>query len=126
LRIRDGGCRIPGCHRRHYLEAHHVQHWSLLGPTDLENLVLLCRFHHMLIHEGGFRVSPSREGGWEFHDSHGALIPVAPALPSADHGGAPPARAADPFELLPGWAGEPFHLAETVAVLTRFPRAGAS
>ncbi|MEO7125958.1 MAG: DUF222 domain-containing protein [Nakamurella sp.] len=57
LRIRDGGCQFPGCHRHRYLNAHHAQPWSLFGPTNLDNLVLLCRFHHMLVHEGGFSVS---------------------------------------------------------------------
>ncbi len=123
LRIRDGGCRFPGCHRRGHLEAHHVQHWSLLGPTDLENLVLLCRHHHMLMHEGGFRVSPGSDG-WEFHNPRGALVAVAPSLPGSSDGCGPPRRVPDPMGLLPGWGGEPFHLAETVAVLTRFPRGG--
>jgi hypothetical protein len=122
LRIRDGGCRFPGCHRRGHLEAHHVRPWSLLGPTDLDNLVLLCRFHHMLLHEGGFRVSPAADGGWEFHDPHGVPVSPAPPLPGSAGGGAPPIGAVDPLGLFPGWAGEPFHLAETVAVLIRNPR----
>jgi len=126
LRIRDGGCRFPGCHRRGHLEAHHVQPWSLLGRTDLENLVLLCRHHHMLMHEGGFRVSAVSGGGWEFRDRRGAKVPEAPPLPGSTTGGAPPKGALDPLGLLPGWAGEPFHLAETVAVLARSPRDDAA
>ena len=122
LRVRDGGCGFPACHRRKHLEAHHVQHWSLLGPTDLENLVLLCRVHHMLIHEGGFRVSPAGDTGWEFRDPHGVPVPVAPVLPGGRRDGAQAVRAPDPLGLLPGWTGEPFHLAETVAVLARSPR----
>ena len=57
LMVRDGGCRFPGCTERHYVEAHHVQHWIDGGLTDLANLLLLCWFHHHAVHEGGFRLS---------------------------------------------------------------------
>jgi len=52
LMIRDGCCRYPSCRRTTNLEAHHVVHWALGGPTDLDNLVLVCRFHHLAVHEG--------------------------------------------------------------------------
>ena len=56
LELRDGGrCRFPGCAVRH-CDAHHVQHWAHGGETRLDNLVLLCRFHHRRVHEGGFGV----------------------------------------------------------------------
>lgn len=57
---RDGGCRFPGCTRRHGLHAHHIEHWARGGATDRDNLVLLCRFHHRLVHEGGFTVRRMR------------------------------------------------------------------
>jgi hypothetical protein len=54
---RDGGqCRFPGCSYRHWLHAHHLWHWIDGGPTDLANLVLVCPFHHRLLHEGGWRI----------------------------------------------------------------------
>ena len=68
LRMRDGGCAHPGCHRRRHLQAHHVVHWKDGGPTDLKNLLLVWRFHHMQVHEGGFTVgfaSPSIQIGSE-------------------------------------------------------------
>ncbi len=50
---RDGGCRFPGCGRPPgWCDAHHVQHWADGGKTALDNLVLLCRPHHRLIHRG--------------------------------------------------------------------------
>jgi Domain of unknown function (DUF222) len=53
--LRDKKCRFPGCHRPHtWCDAHHVKHWADGGETGLHNLVLLCRPHHRLVHEGGF------------------------------------------------------------------------
>jgi hypothetical protein len=53
---RDGCCRFPGCERRRHLHTHHVRHWTREGPTDLDNLALLCTFHHQLVHEGGWDI----------------------------------------------------------------------
>ncbi len=41
LRLRDDGCRFPGCNRKHFVDAHHIEHWSKSGKTSLENLVQL-------------------------------------------------------------------------------------
>ncbi|HEX2031206.1 MAG TPA: DUF222 domain-containing protein [Actinomycetota bacterium] len=58
LRHRDGGtCRFPGCERTRWLNAHHLVHWGDGGPTNLDNLVTLCHFHHQLIHEGGWTIT---------------------------------------------------------------------
>ena len=57
LEIRDGGhCQYPGCTSRH-VDAHHIVEWERLGPTDLSNLVLLCRRHHRHIHHGGSTIT---------------------------------------------------------------------
>src|ERR671911_377769 len=54
LRFRDGhGCAFPGCSALH-VDAHHITFWADGGPTDLDNLVLLCPPHHRLLHEGGY------------------------------------------------------------------------
>jgi hypothetical protein len=51
---RDGGCRFPDCDRPpDWCDAHHIVPWDRGGATDLDNLVLLCRRHHRLVHEGG-------------------------------------------------------------------------
>ena len=57
--VRDGHCRFPGCDRPHtWCDAHHVQHWADGGATALENLLLLCRRHHRMVHRsGGFRLA---------------------------------------------------------------------
>ena len=52
LLLRDQGCRAPGCGSRTGLQAHHLEHWADGGRTDMANLVLLCRRHHRLHHDG--------------------------------------------------------------------------
>jgi hypothetical protein len=54
LKARDGGCRFPGCNSHKFCDGHHIRHWADGGETRLDNLILLCRFHHHLVHEGGF------------------------------------------------------------------------
>ena len=57
LTIRDHGrCRFPGCTHTRHLHAHHARPWWNGGPTDLDNLVLVCSFHHQLIHDRGYRI----------------------------------------------------------------------
>jgi hypothetical protein len=47
LIARDGGCSFPGCaHPPEWCERHHLRAWVDGGHTDLDNLTLLCRYHH--------------------------------------------------------------------------------
>jgi hypothetical protein len=64
---RDHGCRFPGCGLR-FCDAHHVQHWADGGVTALDNLVLLCRFHHRLLHEGGYTMAFDEDRNVVFRD----------------------------------------------------------
>jgi hypothetical protein len=65
LVLRDRGCVFPGCDRPpQWTEAHHLVYWSRGGNTDLDNLVLLCAFHHHLLHEGSWTLQPAADGGW--------------------------------------------------------------
>jgi hypothetical protein len=58
LAQRDGGCAWPGCHRSpSWCDGHHVVPWYLGGTTDLQNGLLLCRPHHSLVHERGWRLT---------------------------------------------------------------------
>jgi hypothetical protein len=66
LRQRDRGCTFPGCGRRWYLHAHHIKHWIWGGPTQPDNLILLCVFHHKLVHELGWRVELGEPGTAEW------------------------------------------------------------
>ena len=57
LHKRDRGCRFPGCDRQvNWSTPHHIIAWARGGPNNLPNLVLLCFFHHRLVHEGGWQV----------------------------------------------------------------------
>ncbi|MGR0320012.1 DUF222 domain-containing protein [Agromyces sp. ZXT2-3] len=57
VRVRDGQCRFPGCSRRaERADLDHTTAWEHGGRTDACNLAALCRHHHRLKHEGGWRV----------------------------------------------------------------------
>lgn len=62
LRYRDRECVFPGCGGRRWIHAHHIVWWRRGGTTDLDNLVLLCTFHHKLVHELGWRLRRERDG----------------------------------------------------------------
>jgi hypothetical protein len=82
LERRDRGCRFPGCDRRHDLHAHHVQHWAHGGGTDRRNLVLLCRFHHRMVHEEGFTVAGADGERFVFRRPDGVPVPQVPETPT--------------------------------------------
>ena len=57
LHARDRGCTFPGCPRPpKWCDAHHARSWADGGPTDLGNLLLLCRYHHGVVHHTHWRV----------------------------------------------------------------------
>jgi hypothetical protein len=80
LGLRDGGCRFPGCARpAAHTDAHHVVPWSQGGATDLANGMLLCRFHHRQVHEGGWTTVSTIRGA---HASVTFVSPGGLQLPS--------------------------------------------
>ncbi len=58
LAARDGGCAWPGCERTpEWAEAHHIRWWERDGgKTDIDNGILLCRHHHLLLHDEGWEI----------------------------------------------------------------------
>ncbi len=58
LAVRDGGCLFPGCSRPpSHCEAHHIKQWHRdAGRTDVDDGVLLCRFHHLLVHDNEWEI----------------------------------------------------------------------
>ncbi|WP_051399931.1 HNH endonuclease signature motif containing protein [Haloechinothrix halophila] len=66
LIARDQGCAFPGCGRKaKWCHGHHIRHWADGGPTELNNLVLLCTRHHTTIHHTDWDVR-IRDGVPEF------------------------------------------------------------
>jgi hypothetical protein len=58
LIARDHGCAFPGCaDPPEWTERHHIKPWREGGTTDLDNLCLLCDFHHDRIDTGGWTIT---------------------------------------------------------------------
>ena len=131
LMIRDKMCRYPGCHQTRRLDAHHGIPWIRGGRTDLENLILLCRWHHTAVHEGGVSITGD-DDGWVFTKPDGqpcdwwvddenltrhldfALrrrqqLDQLAAVDSFQH--------TDAQTIRPRWTGEPFDLHASVQAL---------
>jgi len=100
------------CTNRRFVDAHHVRHWSRGGPTSFDNLVLLCSFHHRLLHEGGFKVSMAAGDIPRFLTPRGQEIVRVPDVPSIPIPTSP--TIADPGINLCDWDGEPVDYDEAV------------
>jgi hypothetical protein len=84
---RDRGCRYPGCQATRWLEIHHIRHWRDGGPTDYDNLLALCTFHHDEHHRSAFSIvgDPAGPGALQFLTPGG--WPIEPATPSSGRRG---------------------------------------
>ena len=82
LRHRDKTCTFPGCQAWRFVHGHHVKWWTKeLGETNLDNLTLVCPFHHKLIHERGWRVVLDSKGVATWYRPNGvAYAPQATSL----------------------------------------------
>jgi len=82
LAVRDGGCRFPGCDRPpSWCEAHHIDEWFRdQGRTDIADGVLLCRHHHLLIHNNEWQVT--RQGADYFVVPPPSVDPVRSPIPA--------------------------------------------
>jgi len=71
LAVRDKHCRWPGCERpASWCDGHHLVHWVEGGETNLDNCVLLCKRHHRMVHEGG----------WKLIRADGDIAAIAPTI----------------------------------------------
>jgi hypothetical protein len=77
---RDRGCQFPGCGGRRFLHCHHIWHWTKGGPTNLDNLVLVCSFHHRLVHEFGWGVKLGAPGTSRWYRRDGTSYEPGPGL----------------------------------------------
>jgi hypothetical protein len=111
----DTTCCFPGCERRRHLHAHHRHHWAHGGETSLDNLVLLCRQHHRLVHEGGYTIEDDPAGGLRVRNRYGVLHPHVPPRP-------PPGSIDDLLTDNPrtnrNGSGDPMDLDLTVSAIT--------
>ncbi len=78
MAVRDGGCRFPGCDRPpSWCEAHHIDQWAHGGNTDAADGILLCRRHHLLVHNNQWQIG--RNGGDYFITPPGATPQPMPS-----------------------------------------------
>jgi len=78
LAIRDGQCMFPGCDCNQHLDAHHIVHWANGGETSLHNLMEICHYHHVLLHEGGYIVQREATGELRFYKPDGSILNTTP------------------------------------------------
>jgi Domain of unknown function (DUF222)/HNH endonuclease len=78
LRYRDVECRFPGCGARQFTQAHHIVWWGDGGRTDLDNLLLVCFFHHKLVHEHGWTVHRDADGHVSWSRADGSRYRAGP------------------------------------------------
>jgi hypothetical protein len=135
LKARDDGCRFPGCTHRRFTDAHHIEHWADGGETSVENLVMLCRHHHRLVHEGGYICERTPGGGLVFRDRRKQALPASVRLNPVDTDRAfadwmlekVPDLAIDERTCVPEWhAGETIDWDFAVSLLFDHPGAGAT
>ena len=109
-------CRFPGCESRR-VDLHHIRYWSHGGRTELGNLVSLCKYHHMLVHERGYLIAAPPGGAFAFYRPDGTPLPPSPALPQPD-GTIEDCHDADitPETIIPPWYGERLDLDEAIYI----------
>ncbi|MDQ3326611.1 MAG: HNH endonuclease [Actinomycetota bacterium] len=67
LVARDGGCAFPSCDRPpQWCDAHHIVFWSEGGESSLANCVLVCGFHHRLLHKEQWQIVMATDGHPDF------------------------------------------------------------
>ncbi len=76
---RDRHCRFPGCTNVTFTNVHHVAPWKPGGPTDLENLALLCEHHHHRVHSRRWTMSGDANAELTFVAPTGRVMTSRPS-----------------------------------------------
>jgi Domain of unknown function (DUF222)/HNH endonuclease len=76
---RDRHCRFPGCANVTFTNAHHIEPWTPRGPTDVDNLVLLCVHHHARIHTREWSMRGNANGELTFVGPSGRVMTSRPS-----------------------------------------------
>lgn len=85
VRYRDKECRFPGCGAQRFTQTHHIVFWRNGGRTDLDNLLLMCSFHHKLVHEYGWSVSRDTDGTVRWRRPDGTRYRAGPSPGNEPH-----------------------------------------
>ncbi|MBP1326042.1 hypothetical protein JOF28_001274 [Leucobacter exalbidus] len=105
LSLRDGGCRWTNCDRpASYCEAHHIDEWQAdQGHTDVARGILLCRYHHLELHNSGWRITRDGDGPFYLHRPGTAIAKRETEPPGTGAGNGADTRTGDdpetPIEL---------------------------
>jgi Domain of unknown function (DUF222)/HNH endonuclease len=76
---RDRHCRFPGCAHATFTHPHHLVPWHPAGPTDLDNLVLLCEHHHRRMHARQWSVAGDANEELTFVGPSGRVMTSRPS-----------------------------------------------
>jgi hypothetical protein len=76
---RDRQCRFPGCTNVTFTNVHHIVPWQPGGRTDLDNLALLCVFHHKTVHTKGWKMSGNPNAAFTFRGPSGRVMTSRPS-----------------------------------------------
>ena len=79
MRIRDQHCRFPACRiSAPRCDCDHTIAWSRGGPTAIENLAALCRYHQVVKHEAGWKAVQLGDGTIQWTTALGYTILTEP------------------------------------------------
>lgn len=75
------GCRpsVPSASR-----GQHLPHWTDEGPTDDDDLIGRCWYHHRRVHEGGWTIEGDPRGEVDLVSPTGRRVPSLPQILRAD------------------------------------------
>jgi hypothetical protein len=76
---RDRHCRFPKCPNVTFTNVHHIVPWKPGGRTDLDNIALICLYHHHLVHSGGWTMSGSANEELTFVGPSGRVMTSRPS-----------------------------------------------